>query len=406
MPNELEVECEETPTCSCGEELRDGHCEDCEGQCYRCDRFFVNETLIEGVDGQDRCPRCDSAAHDTCASCDDRVMNEDTYCQSCLNSMRRCNHCSERISLNSSSSVEHNGNIYCGEYCLNCAVPPCGYCNGRHESEDDCPVTHPKIPTEYEECYLPNRAFSVELETNVTVDCPPGWNMVRDGSVSGMEYLSGPVLGIKAIEKIEEGCKLLKNPMREDGINVGIRTGYHLHINAKDKTKLEISKFVRFCYKYQDEFLRLVPPSRRRVKQDGGYSAPLDFEFKGCYQSNIEETLYKDEPEGKADKYHTSRYYWVNLHSYFYRGTVEIRLHSGTTSAEKVLNWAEVWLKLFEFVCSRSDYEELFPEIFSCWDVMAMAGVRESTIEFYKERAIKFSSVCLKDENSSSTSEQ
>ena len=54
------------------------------------------------------------------------------------------------------------------------------------------------------------------------------------------------------------------------------------------------------------------------------------------YQRKLKNGL---EVKVRFDKYFTKRYYWLNLHSVFYRDTIELRLHSGTISKEKIINW-------------------------------------------------------------------
>lgn len=41
----------------------------------------------------------------------------------------------------------------------------------------------------------------------------------------------------------------------------------------------------------------------------------------------------------KVEKYHSARYHALNLHSLFYRGTVEFRHHQGSVDAKKMQNW-------------------------------------------------------------------
>lgn len=59
--------------------------------------------------------------------------------------------------------------------------------------------------------------------------------------------------------------------------------------------------------------------------------------------------------ESKAgEKYDQSRYHGCNLHSIFYRGTLELRYHSGTISAEKIINWAHIHAMIVNYCISDS----------------------------------------------------
>jgi hypothetical protein len=57
----------------------------------------------------------------------------------------------------------------------------------------------------------------------------------------------------------------------------------------------------------------------------------------------------------KLDKYHSARYYWVNFHSIFVHDTIEIRLHSGTTSAKKIYLWTKAHSQLIRHLLKTSE---------------------------------------------------
>ena len=47
----------------------------------------------------------------------------------------------------------------------------------------------------------------------------------------------------------------------------------------------------------------------------------------------------------------------MNLHSWFYRGTVEFRLAAGTTNATKIVNWAILCASLLDWAEKHTDEE-------------------------------------------------
>ena len=56
-----------------------------------------------------------------------------------------------------------------------------------------------------------------------------------------------------------------------------------------------------------------------------------------------------------SDKYHSARYQGLNIHSWFHRGTVECRVHSGTICRDKVTNWGILWAALVDFAATRTE---------------------------------------------------
>lgn len=242
----------------------------------------------------------------------------------------------------------------------------------------------PDLPINYKESYLPNRAFGIELETNVRVRCPDGWDMIEDCSVAGMEYRLGPVLGGIGQVLVEDGCEEMLSEWNNRGCTdplINENCGYHLHLNARDLEEERIWEFVKFCQKHEDYFYGLVPESRL----EKGFSRPIEHTVHTV--ESLDWFLYAGRSYAKAHHSHHTRYCWVNSHSYYYRGTVEIRLHSGTMQHEKVLRWAEMFLKLLDYI-GKGGYDSLLLEK-SIEDALVLTGVRDSTIEFYKNRNIQ-----------------
>jgi hypothetical protein len=221
------------------------------------------------------------------------------------------------------------------------------------------------MPTNYVPCYLPNRAFGVELETSKKLECPTGWKWKYDGSVNGLEYLSGPCLGKEGVKKITDGCKSLSDPKE----SVNQACGFHIHLNARDISETQLANFMRFCHKYQGNILGFVAKSRH----NGDYCRLLPSELADITGGSIADWSNNN-----------GRYFIVNSSSYYRRGTIEIRVHQGTTNHKKVLNWAELWLKLLNFGIKKENWEG---KNLSFWKVAKLAKVRRSTIQYYKARA-------------------
>lgn len=224
---------------------------------------------------------------------------------------------------------------------------------------DDESVNIPS-PSTYKKCYLPNRAFAVELETSRKMICPKDWKWKTDGSISGLEYLSGPVLGKDAVNLIKKGCQFLSSPKEY----IDYSCGYHIHLNARDLSERQVATFMRFCYLYQGDILGFVSSNRHR----NSYTAILSDDFKDVTDVNHLINEY-------------DRYLMVNCEPYYETGSIEIRIHQGTTDHEKVLRWAELWLRLLEFGVKETNWEG---KSVPFWKVCRLAKIRRSTIQYYK----------------------
>jgi len=55
------------------------------------------------------------------------------------------------------------------------------------------------------------------------------------------------------------------------------------------------------------------------------------------------------------DKYNRARYHAWNLHSFFYRKTIEVRLHGGTTQYGKITAWSMLLADFVDYAKASSN---------------------------------------------------
>jgi len=55
------------------------------------------------------------------------------------------------------------------------------------------------------------------------------------------------------------------------------------------------------------------------------------------------------------NKYHGARYHAWNLHSFFYRKTIEVRLHGGTTQYGKITAWSMLLADFVDYAKASSN---------------------------------------------------
>lgn len=227
-------------------------------------------------------------------------------------------------------------------------------------------------------------------------------SIVHDGSLpsGGFEINTCPAGGDIFVNQIEELCDVLAHY----GARVTRECGFHVHVDARDFTYWDMQRLVRYYAKIERALFACVSPSRRNshYAQPCGKKYLLALSRRGNgFRHAISESLYHidmssdkgnhtserrrgqrltDEAllsslnpslgpvpvkrgEGasplfvkssllnnyKSEKYADCRYNALNLHSWYYRGTVEFRLHQGTTSARKVVNWGILWAGILDY---------------------------------------------------------
>jgi len=130
--------------------------------------------------------------------------------------------------------------------------------------------------------------------------------------------------------------------------------GLHIHIETKPNTEL-LKKMYCFYSKFEGLFFAMLPKSR----QDSSFCKKFNKLDKYSYKDVLE---VKDLRGFKKLFYEKAGFYprfnydykkrrcWINFHSIFYRGTLEVRAHSGTINAKKIKNWIQMHLVIREYL--------------------------------------------------------
>lgn len=205
-----------------------------------------------------------------------------------------------------------------------------------------------------------NRRFGVEIEFLQTVekqevvdavraegvacnaenynhnDGLPYWKVITDGSC-GLEIVSPILSGEDGLQQIEKVCKALNSV----GAKVDRTCGLHVHVDARDLNKKQIGRVFLAYARHEKLFDALMPESRRLSNNTYCQS------IRNVLNPNWVEEFKKD-TLGAYHSYVHSRYRKVNLEAYIVHGTIEFRQHSGTTEAEKIINWVVLMVGFVE----------------------------------------------------------
>lgn len=169
----------------------------------------------------------------------------------------------------------------------------------------------------------------------------------------GVEFVSRPMQGDELFNKVGGFCELLA----ERGYTVNRTCGLHLHIEVPLTLNM-VKKLYIFYSNYEKMFFSMLPKSRQNNKYCQKIERHDKFNLEDVMKINsLNEFIalyYENKSYNRENHSYDKRYCWVNFHSMFYRGTLEIRAHSGTVNKEKVLNWMEIHLRIMEFLRKKS----------------------------------------------------
>lgn len=170
-------------------------------------------------------------------------------------------------------------------------------------------------------------------------------SIVTDGGEE-CEFVT-PKCDYSDMETVQECIRAL----RKAGAKVNSSCGIHVHVDGANHNAKSLKNLV-FMFRAKEELIfKAVAPNRK----DNYYCKPIDDalvenikKIKKLDASSMQSVWY-DTYADRFDSsyhYHKSRYHALNLHSMWYRGTVEFRLFNSTLHAGEVRSYITLALAM------------------------------------------------------------
>lgn len=151
------------------------------------------------------------------------------------------------------------------------------------------------------------------------------WKIVYDSSIHvyngvGFELVSPKLYGQAGLAEIRKVCQVLNGL----GMTVNKSCGLHVHHDASDYKTKHLERIVKFYARSEKQIDLIMAPSRRG--DTNTYCRSLS---QVITYSDTDRIVLRGQ----------SRYYKLNIQSYYRHGTVEFRQHQGTVDADKIIAW-------------------------------------------------------------------
>lgn len=204
-------------------------------------------------------------------------------------------------------------------------------------------------------------------------------NLVEDVSLpsGGFEINTAPANGDRFEQQVQSICAVL----REHGATVENDydsrkriqcCGLHVHADARDITYSDLRRFL-LLYEHIEAPLYLMLPGFRRGSH---FCQPCGKRYGLMVRANLPippqrkkkepdpakvglfQAVYNKSAPDRSDKRscpQETRYRSVNLHQYFYRGTIEFRHFYGTINPAEIIPWAELVGTILDYSIKTSD---------------------------------------------------
>ncbi len=181
------------------------------------------------------------------------------------------------------------------------------------------------------------------------------WKVVCDASILAYAEeeqceLVTPVLQYQDLQILQK----LVIAIAASGGRINRSCGLHIHVDGRNFTPQAVVNLVALIGSREKLLYKALGIPKDRMRYCKRINDDLVWMIRKRHPRNMEELKqlwYLESPYEEADgKYHSTRYHGLNLHSLFYRGSVEFRLFNSTLDPDEVTAYLQFTLAL----CSRA----------------------------------------------------
>jgi hypothetical protein len=212
------------------------------------------------------------------------------------------------------------------------------------------------------------------------------WQVKSDCSIqgdNGFEVVSPILEGEAGIAEVQKVCDTLVSL----GEQVNKSCGFHIHHDATGWGIQKFRNLFKRFIKFENALDSVQPESRRGNANRYCASVIKTFaEIDQCHTVN-----------GLSNLYGNSRYYKLNIKSFFRQGSVEFRNHAGTVEAAKVINYIRLTSAMVSDAEDKTAVKQFTKPTTAkeALDTMLAGMIRRNritteTATFYKTRQAKF----------------
>lgn len=171
----------------------------------------------------------------------------------------------------------------------------------------------------------------------------PYWTIKSDGSVASGGEMVSPVLDIDDPESRGQVTRAIQ-ALRAAGATTDRSAGIHVHIDGTTLTPVEVAAVARVFTKFEDCIYRVASSGWETIRAGANnYAKPMTPEMvtRLAKAKTVQQVSTGYYGSASSEYRHTAhhdhaRYFGLNLHSWFYRKTIEFRVFNSSLNPERV----------------------------------------------------------------------
>jgi hypothetical protein len=311
--------------------IDDGSLEDENEECEYCNGSgeFVGECSTCRGSGNIDCDNCSGEGYTTCCECDG---NYELECKDC----------------DGHGVIDEDGeSIECGE-CDGTGIVHCEHCEEGYDDCDDC-------------CRGQVDCDDCNGHGEITEECCEceGEGSHGDGDKYGVECVSNII-----VEGEYDYIDRIFDYIGNRGWNVDDSCGTHVHIGGHELEPKDLSKLAILVNILEP----MIYGSMDKNRLDGSYCRRVKADMVEYLIERGEEITLQEianqyygftrNLNDGFSKYEQQRYFGLNLHSWFFRKTIEFRYFEGAEDRDQAKQWIDFCTKLVNFA-KYTTFEQL-----------------------------------------------
>lgn len=184
-----------------------------------------------------------------------------------------------------------------------------------------------------------------------------GWIVKNDGSLHGRgAEMVSPPLDFDDPEQRGQVDRAIK-ALLDSGARTLAEAGIHIHVDCSDLDAKQVAAVARCFTKFEDLIYRIASSGWQSMRPgSGNYCPPMtDEQISKMARVRDEHSLaaayFGNSSMGVtagASHGHSARYCGINIHSWFYRKTIEFRVFNSSMNSERIQAYIALCIALVE----------------------------------------------------------
>ena len=196
------------------------------------------------------------------------------------------------------------------------------------------------------------KVWKLMSDSSIRVERKTAGGYVSIGNGEYQVEMVTPKLTYAELPKLQECVR----QVRKAGAKVNNSCGIHVHVDASNHNRQSLKNLIGIMYSKEDILFKALQVNEERAAQwcrkvrepmlRQARTLSSDETPDLTQLENIWYEGFEDDGRDRHDHYNRSRYYALNLHSTFYRGTVEFRCFNSTLDPGCVAAYANLCLAI------------------------------------------------------------